>query len=78
VTTRDTLTEIVRQWTERNGGLPETPEAVVDAYRAEVLAEVADMADPSAPEVSFFGGEVGPAVAAWLRMLADRKPTTPA
>ena len=36
---RDTLIEIVRQWTESNGGAPETPEAVVDAYRAEVLAE---------------------------------------
>lgn len=51
----------------------------VDALRAagwaprdEVLREVADMADPAAPEVSFFGGMVGPSVAAWLRMLADR------
>jgi hypothetical protein len=36
---RDTLFEIVRQWTERHGGLPETPEAVLDAYRTEVLAK---------------------------------------
>lgn len=43
MSTRDTLTGIVRQWTERNGGAPETPEAVVDAYRAEVLREAAEI-----------------------------------
>lgn len=41
--------------------------------RSEVLHEVADMADPEPPEGSFFGGDAGRAVAAWLRMLADRK-----
>lgn len=40
---------------------------------SEVLRETADMADPETPEVSFFGGDVGRAVAAWLRMLADRR-----
>ena len=39
---------------------------------SEVLYKVADMADPEPPEVSFFGDH-GPAVADWLRMLADRK-----
>jgi hypothetical protein len=39
VTARATLTEIVRQWTERNGGAPETPQAVIDAFAAEVHAE---------------------------------------
>jgi hypothetical protein len=39
VSARDTLLEIVRQWTERNGGAPEAPEAVVDASEAELLRE---------------------------------------
>lgn len=39
MTARDTLIGIVRQWTELHDGAPETPEAVVDAYRSEVLAE---------------------------------------
>ncbi|MFE9127045.1 hypothetical protein ACFYOF_16770 [Streptomyces sp. NPDC007148] len=43
MTVRDTLIEIVRQWTERNDGAPETPEAVVDAFRAEVLAANGDV-----------------------------------
>jgi len=34
---RATLMEIVRQWTERSGGAPETPEAVVEASEAELL-----------------------------------------
>ncbi|SHI67129.1 helix-turn-helix transcriptional regulator [Streptomyces sp. 3214.6] len=34
---RDTLLEIVRQWTSRNGGAPETPEAVVEASESELL-----------------------------------------
>jgi hypothetical protein len=41
-------------------------------HAREVLHEVADMADPDEPEVSFFGPTFGPQVAAWLRMLADR------
>lgn len=41
-------------------------------HARQVLHMAADMADPEEPEVSFFGGMVGPAVAAWLRMLADR------
>jgi hypothetical protein len=44
-------------------------------HASEVLRRVADMADPEEPEVSFFGGMVGPAVAAWLRMIADRRET---
>ena len=44
-------------------------------HASEVLHRVAAMADPEPPEVSFFGGMVGPAVAAWLRMLADRRET---
>lgn len=66
-----------------------TPAAEVDKLRARVaelegalsgqargvLRNVADMADPEAPEVSFFGGMIGPAVAAWLRMLGDHPGT---
>ncbi len=40
-------------------------------HAAQVLHTVADMADPEPPEVSFFGDHA-PAVAGWLRMLADR------
>ncbi|MFD0437041.1 hypothetical protein [Streptomyces chartreusis] len=40
-----------------------------------VLRNVADMADPEAPEVSFFGDMVGPSVAAWLRMIGDHPET---
>ncbi|OQQ13025.1 hypothetical protein B0675_40110 [Streptomyces sp. M41(2017)] len=47
-------------------------------FASDVLHKVADMADPEAPEVSFFGVQAGPQVAAWLRMLADRKATTTA
>lgn len=36
---RDTLIGILGQWAERHGGATETPDAVVDAYRAEVRAE---------------------------------------
>ncbi|MFF9124394.1 hypothetical protein ACF09J_13970 [Streptomyces sp. NPDC014889] len=36
---RETLVMIVREWTEGRGFTPVTPAAVVDAYRAEVLAE---------------------------------------
>lgn len=46
-------------------------------HAREVLHEVADMADPDEPEVSFFGPTFGPQVAGWLRMLADR-PARPA
>ena len=46
-------------------------------HAREVLHTAADLADPDEPEVSFFGGMVGPAVAAWLRMLADQ-PARPA
>ena len=46
-------------------------------HASEVLHRVAAMADPEPPEVSFFGGMVGPQVAAWLRMLADQ-PARPA
>jgi hypothetical protein len=41
-------------------------------HASEVLHKAADMADPEPPEVSFFGDH-GPAVAGWLRMLADRR-----
>ncbi|QJT04389.1 hypothetical protein G9272_32240 [Streptomyces asoensis] len=47
-------------------------------HASEVLHEVADMADPEPPEVSFFGGNHGTAVASWLRMLADRRPAASA
>lgn len=53
-------------------------DALTDAWsnaehvRAAVLRQTADLADPKAPEVSFFG-VYGPQVAGWLRMLAGRQ-----
>ncbi|WP_435215844.1 hypothetical protein [Streptomyces sp. bgisy034] len=47
----------------------------VATHTRGVLRRVADMADPEAPEVSFFGGMVGPSVAAWLRMIGDHPET---
>lgn len=41
---------------------------VLAEHRAEVLSEVAGLANPKKPEVSFFG-QYGPQVAWWLRML---------
>ncbi len=68
---RDTLSSIVRQWAEQQEAAAETLDTLIDAFRVEVLREVADAADPAAPEVSWFG-KYGPQVAAWLRTQAGK------
>lgn len=56
--------ELERLWVTAAHAAPQ-----LDGYRAEVLREAADMADPDAPEVSVLG-DAGRDVAAWLRMIA--------
>jgi signal transduction histidine kinase len=56
-------------WTEEG---PDFAAEALAQYGAKVLHEVADIADPEPPEVSFFGDH-GHEVAAWLRKRADYK-----
>ncbi|MGW2550636.1 hypothetical protein [Streptomyces sp. NPDC001635] len=56
---RDTLIGIVRQWTERNDGALATPEAVVDAFREEVLAANGSAAENYPGELAMLRGLLG-------------------
>lgn len=47
---RDTLIGLLQVWTNVTGAAPETPEAVTDAYRAEVLNEEADRFEAACPD----------------------------
>ncbi|MGW3152744.1 hypothetical protein [Streptomyces sp. NPDC001089] len=42
MTARETVLGLLRQWTERTGAAPETPDAVLDASDAELLREWAE------------------------------------
>lgn len=47
---RVTLVGLLQSWTTANNAAPETPEAVADAYRAEVLNEEADRLEAACPD----------------------------
>lgn len=73
----DQLVEYVTTLLENSGGASESPEdiradllPIVSLTRTEAIREVAVMADPAAPEVSFFG-IYGPQVAAWMNQIAQ-------
>lgn len=72
----DQLVEYVAGLLDDNGGASEPDHAIradllpiLSLARAEAIREVATLADPAAPEVSFFG-IYGPQVAAWLNQIA--------
>jgi hypothetical protein len=73
MTARDTLHTIVQGWADRNGGDPLTAQALLDAYRAEVLREAADaVLDCAMPASATTGQRVGVSRALdVLRRLAD-------
>ena len=75
---------IIRQWAERHGAAPETPEALLDAYHAEALLEAIEAArgeyltdDTGTPEDAAYNRGVADAIDAIGAIAEHGKDTRP-